>query len=174
MLGLINKLTDLYWKRIASPIQYAKHIGVKVGDNTLIATRNWPTEPYLITIGDNVQVTTGVSMYTHGGVQSIREKYPDFDIFGKITIEDWVYIGACSQILPGVTIGRGSLVAAGSVVTKSVASNTVVGGNPAKFICTIEEYYERNKSYNIGTKSLSYGEKKRVLLSMPDNMFIKK
>lgn len=47
--------------------------------------------------------------------------------------------------MPGVTTGRGALVAAGSVVTKSVAPGTVVGGNPARYICTIDEYIERKK-----------------------------
>lgn len=65
-----------------------------------------------------------------------------------------------SQIMPGVTIGEGALVAAGSIVTKSVAPHTVVGGNPAKFICTTEEYYERNKQYNIGSKGLDGLQKK--------------
>lgn len=67
-------------------------------------------------------------------------------------IEDWAYIGAFSHIMPGVTIGKGELVAAGSVVTKSVVPHTVVGGNPARFICTTEQYYERNEKYSIDTK----------------------
>ena len=73
--------------------------------------------------------------------------------------------------MSGVTIGEGALVAAGSIVTKSVAPHTVVGGNPAKFICTTEEYYERNKQYNIGLDRL---QKKKLLLSLPDDKFIKK
>ena len=58
----------------------------------------------------------------------------------KCKIEDWAYIGAYSQIMPGVTIGEGAIVAAGSVVTKSVPPRTVVGGNPARYICTVDEY----------------------------------
>ena len=65
-------------------------------------------------------------------------------------------------------------MAAGSVVTKSVAPHTVVGGNPARYICTVEEFYERNKKYNVGTKGLSQKEKKRILLSLNDDKFIKK
>ena len=163
-----------YWKVIASPLKYAKHLGVIVGDNCFISTRNWSTEPFLIRIGNNVQVTHGVSIHTHGGGQAVRATHPDFDVFGKIVIEDWAYIGAFSQIMPGVTIGEGALVAAGSVVTKSVAPHTVVAGNPARYICTTEEYYERNKKYNLKTKGLSYEEKKRIILSSPESMFIKK
>lgn len=154
--------------------QFARELGVNIGKNCLIATRNWSSEPYLVTIGDNVQLTRGVSIYTHGGAQAIRQQFPDFDVFGKVVVEDWAYIGAYSQILPGVTIGEGALVAAGSVVTKSVAPHTVVGGNPARFICTTEEYYEHNKKYNVGTKGRSHEEKKKYLLSLPEEMFIKK
>lgn len=67
MSAIFDKIKNIYWKNIASPIKYAKHLGVAIGNNCLISTRNWPTEPYLITIGNNVQVTHGVSMHTHGG-----------------------------------------------------------------------------------------------------------
>lgn len=55
--------------------------------------------------------------YIRIGGRAARCQIPDFDCFGKVIIEDWVYIGTGSQILPGVTIGEGSLVAAGSIVT---------------------------------------------------------
>lgn len=174
MKRLLRRITDLYWRVIASPEKYARHIGVTIGNNCYIGTRNWPSEAYLITIGNNVGITEGVSIHTHGGGRVLRAKYPSFDVFGKVIIEDWAYIGTCSQIMPGVTIGEGALVAAGSIVTKSVAPHTVVGGNPARYLCTTEEYYERNKKYDIGTKSKNKEEKKRILLSLPDEKFIKK
>ena len=65
--------------------------------------------------------------------------------------------------MPGVTIGDNVLVAAGSVVTKSVPSNVVVGGNPAKYICSIDEYIERNEQYNLNTKGMKMEEKKVLL-----------
>lgn len=108
------------------------------------------------------------------GGHAIRAEHPDFDIFGKVVIKDWAYVGAYSQIMPGVTIGEGALVAAGSVVTKSVAPHTVVAGNPARYICTTEEFYERNKRFDVGTKGKEQDEKKRILLSLPDEKFIKK
>ena len=72
MAAFINKLKSLYWKHIASPLDYARHIGVSIGENCLIATRSWSTEPYLITIGNNVQITNGVSIHTHGGGASFK------------------------------------------------------------------------------------------------------
>lgn len=170
LFKLINKF---YWHIIASPEKEARHLGVKIGENCLISTRYWSSEPYLITIGNHVQVTDCVSFHTHGGGNSIRKEHPEFDAFGKIIIEDWAYIGAWSHIMPGVTIGEGALVAAGSVVTKSVPSNTVVGGNPAKYISTTDEYIERNLKYNIGRK-LTKKEKREALLSMKDEQFIRK
>ena len=90
----------------------------------------------------------------------MRSRIPDFDVFGKVQIEDWAYIGAYSQIMPGVTIGEGAIVAAGSVVTKSVPPRTVVGGNPARYICTVDEYIQKNLEFNlqIHGKNLSLKE----------------
>ena len=62
-----------------------------------------------------------------------------FDVFGKVTIGDWVYIGTNSLIMPGITIGDGALIAAGSVVTKDVPEYSIVGGVPAKVIKSRKE-----------------------------------
>lgn len=108
------------------------------------------------------------------GGNVIRRKIADFDSFGKVVIKDWAYIGAHAQIMPGVTIGEGSIVAAGSVVTKSVPDGMVVGGNPAKIICSVNDYLQRNLKYNLKTKGKSIKDKKRYLLSLSDDAFIKK
>ena len=163
----------LYW-RFQNPTKYARHIGVTIGKNCLIATRNWSSEPYLITIGDNVQVTQDVYFHTHGGSHVARLRIPNFDVFGKIVVEDNAYIGSCSHIMPGVTIGKGSLIAAGSIVTRSIPAFEVWGGVPAKYISTIDEYINRNLPFNVNTKGLSPDKKKAVLLSLPDGKFLKK
>ena len=121
-----------------------------------------------------MQITADVRFYTHGGGQVARQQYPDFDIFGKIKVEDGAYVGACSMIMAGVTIGEGALVAAGSVVTKSVAPRTVVAGNPARQICTVDEYIEKNLKYNLNTKGMSAKAKRELLESLPDSSFIVK
>lgn len=108
------------------------------------------------------------------GGGAARRKFPNFDCFGKVVVGDYVYIGNNASIMPGVTIGNNVLIAACSVVTKSVPDNVVVGGNPAKIICTIDEYIERNLKYNLDSKNFSKKEKKALLLSIPDGKFIKK
>lgn len=173
-MSIFKRINNFYWNHIASCEEYAKHKGAIIGKNCLILTRDWTSESYLIRVGNNVNIAKGVAIQTHGGAGCVRKEHPDFDVFGKVVIEDWAYIGLNSQIMPGVTIGEGALVAAGSIVTKSVAPHAVVGGNPAKFICTTEEYYEKNKQYNVGSKGLNGLQKKKLLLSLPDDKFIKK
>lgn len=174
MNRIIQLIKAFYWRVIASPIQYARHLGVSIGENCLIDTRYWPSEGYLISIGNNVQITKNVSIQTHGGSHCLRESHPNFDIFGKVAIEDWAYIGASSHIMPGVTIGHGALVAAGSVVTKSVPPHTVVGGNPARYICSTEEFFQKNMKHNIEAKNMTPEEKKQLLLSLPNTAFVTK
>lgn len=155
--------------------QYAKFIGVKIGGGNFIADKDhWPSEPYLITIGSNCALTKGVKIFTHGGAQVARRKYPNYDVFGMVEVGDYCYIGTNSLIMPGVKIGNGSMVAAGSVVTKSVPPNMVVGGNPARILCTVDEYIERNKTFDLESKGLSYEQKRTFLLSLPKERFIRK
>ena len=167
-------ISSLYWRYIKSPEAYARHLGVNIGRDCFIDTRYWGNEPYLISIGNNVAVTGGVRIHTHGGARVARRQFPNFDVFGKVVIEDWAYIGSCAQIMPGVTIGKGAMVAAGSIVTKSVPPGMVVAGNPAKVICKVEDYIERNSKYNLNSKGMDSKSKKEFLLSLPEEKFIKK
>lgn len=173
----MNRIKSLYLEliKIISPVRHARLIGVNLGSNCLIyRSMEWPSEPYLVTIGNNVQLTRGVAIHTHGGGNVIRRKVPDFDAFGKVVIKDWAYIGSHAQIMPGVTIGEGAMVAAGSIVTKSVPDGMVVGGNPARLLYSVDEYLERNIQYNMHTKGLDEKEKKQRLLTIDENLFLKK
>ena len=76
--------------------------------------------------------------------------------------------------MPGVTIGNNVIVAAGSVVTKSIPDNSIVGGNPARIIGEVDSFFEKIKEFNVNSKELNYQQKKEYLLSIPDEKFIKK
>lgn len=172
---MINKLIRKLYQHFCPIIQQAEKAGVLLGKDNEIQSKFWErAEPYLITIGNNCQITLGVKIFTHGGGKVVRHISKNFDVFGKVRIGNNVYIGNNSLIMPGVTIGDNVLVAAGSVVTHSVPDNVVVGGNPARILCSLEEYYQRNLTYNTDTKGLSPKEKKNVLIKLPDSMFVKK
>lgn len=174
MIKLCKRICNLYKNLCWSKERQARSVGVSLGENNFIDSKFWSSEPYLITVGNNCQITSGVKFLTHGGGQVLRNNYPDFDSFGKVIIGDYVYIGANVLVMPGVTIGNNVLVAAGSIVTKSIPSNVVIAGNPARIVSTIDDYYERNSRYNVKSKSLSFLEKKKLLLSISDELFIKK
>lgn len=170
-LGII---IDLYRRIFWSLEKQACHVGVKMGTSNFVSSRFWSSEPYLISIGSNCQITDGVRFYTHGGAGAARRDFPKFDTFGRIIVGDFVYFGSNTMIMPGVTIGDNVLIAGGSVVTKSIPSNVVVGGNPARFICGIDDYIKKNLKYNTNTKGLDAKSKRDFLLKLSDDKFIKK
>ncbi len=152
----------------------AVRAGVRVGSGNEFMSHFWSSEPYLIEIGDNCQITSGVKIFTHGGSKVARVIDPTFDCFGKVKIGNNVYIGNNALVMPGVTIGNNVLVAAGSIVTHSVPDNVVIGGNPARIICSFDDYYANSRQYNLGTKGKSTREKRSIILSASDDKFITK
>jgi acetyltransferase-like isoleucine patch superfamily enzyme len=106
-----------------------RRFGVRIGRNSRIGRDCTLDIRSGLTIGDNVSVSAEVMIL--GGTHDIND--PGFgDIAGAVAIEDYVWVGARVIIMPGVTLGRGAVVAAGSVVTKDVAPLMIVGGVPAK------------------------------------------
>lgn len=105
-----------------------------------------PSEPWLISVGDNVVVAADVKFFTHDVIHRTLNKIyeePVVPLLGTIVIGNNVVIGANSIILPNVKIGDNTIIGAGSIVTKSVHDNTCVAGNPAKPICSLNELYEK-------------------------------
>lgn len=137
---LLNKL-------FTKPIPFARKLGVTVGESCKFNGHpSFGSEPYLITIGNHVELSGRIEFITHDGATWVfreKERYKDVIKYGKITIGDNCFIGAQTMILPGVTIGKDSIIGAGSLVTKDVPSGVVVAGRPAKYICTTEEYAEK-------------------------------
>ena len=120
---------DNYWITPPVYVDYGKHI--TVGSNFYCNLDCIFLDVNKITIGDNVMVGPRVSFYTagHPTDAEIRNEALEFGL--PITVKDNVWIGGNVVILPGVTIGKNSIVAAGAVVTKDVPDNVIVGGNPA-------------------------------------------
>lgn len=96
-----------------------------------------------ITIGDHVKIGGNsilIDTDSHNMDYLVRRgQYTDWGVSKPIVIEDDVFIGGNCIILKGVTIGARSIIAAGSVVTKSIPADCVAGGNPAKVIKSLVE-----------------------------------
>jgi acetyltransferase-like isoleucine patch superfamily enzyme len=154
------------------PIGYARSIGVRVGEDCRFfcdPTRAFGSEPFLVTLGNHVTVTAGVSFVTHdGGVWVFRLEHPDIDVFGPIVVGDNTFIGIGATLMPGVTIGCNSVIGAGAVVTRDVPSNTVAAGCPARAIRTTAEYWASIAPRATHIRSLPYEEKRRILLERFD------
>ena len=147
------------------PISKARKLGVKIGDNCrLLDNVRFHSEPYLITIGNHVSITDSEFITHDGAVWIFREEMPEIDSFGRINVGDNIFIGSKCLILPGVSIGNNTIVGAGSVVTKDLEGGFVYAGVPAKRICTIDEYRDKNEPRFIMTKNMSSSQKKKFLL----------
>ena len=145
---IILKLRDI-WQNLVknASIEAAKSRGMKVGENLYVqGIPNFGSEPFLIEIGDHVTIAENVGFINHGGDARVTkriEKYKDGRNFGRIKIGNNSFIGKGSILMPGVSIGENCIIGSLSIVSSSVPDNTVYGGIPAKFICTIDEYGEK-------------------------------
>lgn len=144
---------------IKSPMKRAsylkKHKVFKnIGNKVMITSRKIPLYSRLISIGDNVWIASGVEFITHdvthfmlNNIESNKEKFTER--IGCIEVGNNVFIGTGTKILYDVKIGDNVIIAAGSIVTKDIPANTVIGGVPAKKICSFEDYIEKRKRYKI-------------------------
>ena len=163
--------------RFMTPENYLRSKGVEIGVGCSIAPcRLSAKEGYLIKIGDYCRIARNTVFFTHGGLYSLRHLYndPNVDYFGKIEIGDYVSIEEDCKILPGVKIGNRVTVGAGSIVTKSIPDGWVVAGNPCKHVGYTEEWYHKVKEMDLQTKLMGNDEKKKFLLSVPDDKFVQK
>lgn len=136
---LIDKLKLRYGSQ-DTVVRTLRGMGVQIGERCRIYTANFGSEPYLIRIGNHVCISNDVSFVNHGLNWPFQDKYETLTTFGTIEVRDNCQIGMRATILPGVVIGPNSIVGACSVVTRDVPPNTVVAGNPAKVVCTLDEY----------------------------------
>lgn len=135
-----------------SYIDYLKRIGVEIGDRTTIfdprSTIIDETRPWMIKIGNDVQITAGVTILSHGFDWAVlKGVYGEvLGSSGGVEIGDNVFIGMHSTILKGVHIGNNVIIGANSLVNKNIPNNCVAAGNPCKVVMNLDDYYKKRKA----------------------------
>ena len=147
-MSIINKIRDFIRSWLG--VDYGKAIwemqamGMKVGKNFKAdKPRIDVSHCWLISIGDDVVFGPNVYLLAH---DASTKPYLGYTKVGKVSIGNNTFVGADTTIMPGVSVGNNCIIGTGSLVTKDVPDNTVYAGNPARFICTIDDYLEKNRN----------------------------
>ena len=134
-------------------IDLLKKKGLKIGETVTVekGVVIEPSMPWLVEMGNNVTLAPQVYILAHDASTKIPMGVTKV---GRVVIGNNVFVGARTIILPNVTIGDNVVIGAGSIVTKDIESNSVVAGNPARKITTLDQYIKKNQEiYNIVGKS---------------------
>lgn len=141
-------------------VERLRQKGVAVGENTYFfdppSTRIDCQRPHMLSIGSNVKVTAGVIVLCHDYSRSVL-----INVFGEnigeaavTSIGDNVFIGMNAIVLMGSRIGDDCVIGAGSVVSGSIPPRSVAAGNPAKVICSIDDFYRKRKEKELASAEL--------------------
>jgi len=121
---------------------------ITIGQDTIIGDHAFLDGRDKITIGNHVDIASNVMIYnSQHDIDGVDFKA----ITRPVIIKDYAFVGPRSIILPGVTVGKGAVIAAGAVVTKNVSDFAVVGGIPATFI---RERKNKHPQYRLGRARL--------------------
>lgn len=159
MKGFRNLASLIY--RCFVPLDKVKmyrKMGVKIGDGCIFRGTSMLdySHYWLIEIGCNVRLATGVHIMAHDGTMAFKNGYGKI---AKVIIEDNVSIGVNSIILPGIKIGKNTIIGAGSIVTKNIPENSIATGNPARVIGRYDEFINKHRE-NLKTKPVFSDEYK--------------
>ena len=160
---MIKKIISYVYMRI-DPIGYARKIGVKVGNKCRIGITAWGSEPYLISIGNEVLISSRVSFINHDGATWVFRNKPEYrgvSKFGQIKIGNRCFIGWGATLLPGAEMGDNSVLAAGAVLSKKIPAGEIWGGVPAKYITKVDEFAEKCKQGK-GNVLIGSGNKREI------------
>ena len=102
-----------------------------------------PSHCWLIEIGDNVTMAPRVHILCP---DASTKQFLNYTKIGRVTIGNNVFIGAETVVLPGVTIGNNVIIGANSTVTHDVPDGMVVAGSPARVLCSLEEYLQKERT----------------------------
>lgn len=148
-LKICVKLCHVNGEEYASLIK-SHGLFYEMGENCSIIPGTYLGDAKYIRLGNNVRLAN-CRLLTHDGViNMLRRAYNlNLDAVGKIHIGDDVFIGHSAMVLRNCNIGNNSVIAAGAVVTRDVPANSVVGGVPARFICSTDDLVQRLRDESI-------------------------
>lgn len=154
--------------RLRLRVWRARKAGAVIADDCRFAgPPSFGSEPYLITIGRHVAMASDVTFITHDGGTDVfrhQDRYKKVIKYGRINILDNCVIGHRAIILPGVTIGPDSVIAAGAVVSRSIPGGVLAAGNPAKSVMTVHQYAEWCLAATPDYDEQEYRRNKRAVL----------
>lgn len=154
--------------------------GLKIGENYNIQKGCIIDESHcwLIEIGNNVTLAPRVHILAHDASTKLALGYAKI---GKVIIGNNVFIGANATILPNVRIGDNVIIGANSLVNRDIKSNSVVAGNPSKYIASYDEYIEKNmktmkyrpvynEEYTLRNKNITQEMKEKMKKDLEDGI----
>jgi maltose O-acetyltransferase len=132
-----------------------RELGMHIGADVWLPESTWidTSHCYLISIGDHCGFGEECLILAH---DAQMDEFLDAARIGRVIIHDSCHVGARTVILPGVEVGPRTLVGAGSVVTASLPPDTVCAGNPARVICTLDEYLDRHRRRIAASPTFGY------------------
>ena len=180
---IIYKIKLLWYKMIHRDpmnlyIDNYRKKGAVIGENVRAFSPITAAEPYLLTVGDNVTISHGVVFLTHdNSVIKSKEKIGT-DLVGRVTIGRDCFIGCNTVLLPGIELAAGTIVGAGSIVTKSVTeSGLVIAGNPARIIGKGDTFFQKYKKnafdFQPDGRRMTFAQRKACILQNQDKLMKK-
>lgn len=139
--------THIRWKLsrwILGGPEAARRMGAKVGVRSRVLSFGISAEAWLVTIGSDSTISSDVLFITHDGGASLAADEAGRRYFlAPIVVGDRSFIGARVILLPGVHVGNDCIVAAGSVVSRSIPDGVIAAGNPARIVGRTADYVDR-------------------------------
>lgn len=184
MKKLLRKLLGIQKKTNQSVIDHLRRSGALIGEDLYIYAPNHTlidsTCAYLLSIGDHVRIAEGAKILTHDYAWSALKGYASDTVFpgcilgaqSPVEIGNHVFIGMNAIITRGVKIGDHVIIGAGSVVTRDCESNAVYAGNPARKICTMDEFYRKRQALQFSeARTIAHKYRERYGQNPPIEIF---
>ena len=160
MISLVLRAASAIRDRLAAARREARWaklrtMGMVIGEDVWLpdSTTVDSSHCFLIHIGDHCGFGEECVLLAH---DAQMDEYLDAARLGRVVIHESCHLGTRTIVLPGVTIGPRTIVGAGSVVTKTLPPDTVCAGNPARVICSLDEYLEKHRARIASARTFEY------------------